>query len=151
MERITYCADVIAVHKPSNEIVLVERMPATLDSVRGFALPGGKQSIGEILSHTATRELREETGLRFELEGALSTYAEAGRDPRGRYISTVFYGTATGRPRREIDNGLVKTRVVLLDRSELARMVSLEPHRFAFDHADIIEQYLGHVAPKKCR
>ena len=53
-----YCADVVARYG-NGRIVIVDR----LSSMKGFALPGGKQEGSELLSETAIREFREETGL----------------------------------------------------------------------------------------
>lgn len=131
-ERIVYCADVIArLNGPSGPFVLVER----LGVAKGIALPGGKQEAGESLSCTAIREFEEETGLSLTLLETLGTKAEAGRDSRGRYVSTVFLGVAHGTPRNEH----LKTRVVLLSEEEIA----CRKHALMFDHLDIIGEHLG--------
>ena len=122
------CADVIA--RYGSSIVIIER----LGRVPGLALPGGKQDPGETLSMTAERELFEETGLRFIVDGVLGTYAEPERDPRGHYISTVFTGVAWG----ELQAEPGKTRIVLMDESEIYS----DEGRFVFDHFQILEEYL---------
>lgn len=124
---IIYCADVIA--RYGKHIVIIER----LGSVRGLALSGGKQDPGETLTETATREFWEETGLTLEINEVMETRAEENRDPRGRYVSTIFIGTAHGIPRDEPG----KTRVILFD------LCALQEHRqrFIFDHASILEEY----------
>ncbi len=56
-----------------------------------WALPGGHVEPGEPLERAAHRELEEETGvtgLRLEQLGA---YGDPGRDPRGHYVSVVYY------------------------------------------------------------
>jgi 8-oxo-dGTP diphosphatase len=125
-----YCADIIARYGgPKGPIVLVER----LGSIRGLALPGGKQEKDELLSETARREFREETGLALSIEGVLGTYAEGTRDPRGHYVSTVFVGKAIGVQRDESE----KTRVLLLEKGEVLE----RRNEFVLDHFLILTNY----------
>jgi 8-oxo-dGTP diphosphatase len=79
------------------EVLLIERGEPPF--VGQWALPGGfvrvqgDDSQGEDIDAAATRELREETGLRDKdvfLE-QLYTFGKAGRDPRGRVISVAYY------------------------------------------------------------
>ncbi len=125
---IIYCADGIGWYQ--GRIVLVER----LSKVPGLALVGGKQEFGETLTATIRREFWEETGFDFLPNEVFRTYAEPGRDPRGAYVSTVFWGIASGTPKNE--DG--KTRVVLLDIAEFAAV----KERFVFDHGKILEDYI---------
>jgi ADP-ribose pyrophosphatase YjhB (NUDIX family) len=122
------CADAIA--RYGSGIVVIER----LSSLPGLALPGGKQDPGETLSETIVREVWEETGLRFVIEGVLGTYADPKRDPRGRYVSTVFSGIACGTVRDE--GG--KTRVLILTEQEIRD----RKDRFVLDHFRMLEEYL---------
>jgi ADP-ribose pyrophosphatase YjhB (NUDIX family) len=123
-----YCADMIA--RYADRIVIVKRLQ---DGTYGIV--GGKQDPGETLSETALREFSEETGLAGTLTGVLGTYAEDGRDARGRYISTVFTGHAVGEPRGEPG----KTEVLLLLQKEVE---ALYP-RFGMDHARILQDYFA--------
>jgi len=125
--KIIICADVIA--RYGDKIVIVER----LNSFSGLALPGGKQEHGEFLSETAAREFREETGLALAIGGVLGTFADDGRDPRGRYVSTVFTGSASGDPEGEEK----KTRVVFMTKKEIL----VSGRRFLFDHFEILSEY----------
>lgn len=129
-QKAIICADVIAWYR--GKIVLIQRL---YDPAIGLALPGGKQDAGELLSETARREFHEETGLSLEIEDALSTFAEENRDPRGRYVSTVFIGKAMGVPKNESG----KTKVVFLGIEELPGFKD----RFIFDHWEILESYLN--------
>jgi ADP-ribose pyrophosphatase YjhB (NUDIX family) len=126
---IIICADMIARYR--GKIVLVERLatPGTL------ALPGGKWEAGEMLSDTALREFKEETWMRFVYEGVLGTFADDNRDPRGRYVSTVFIGRGYGSPRDEP----TKTHVVLADKEQILA----QPERFFCDHFRILERYFA--------
>lgn len=84
-------------------VLLVERGD---EPFKGYlALPGGFIEVGvgyapegdqgESDRDAADRELDEETGLRAERDGVfleqLYTFAEPGRDPRGRVISIAYY------------------------------------------------------------
>jgi ADP-ribose pyrophosphatase YjhB (NUDIX family) len=134
MEQIVYCADIIArFGSMDGPVVVVER----LRFVKGLALPGGKQEEGETLSSTALREFKEETGLTLTLLGTLTTKAEAGRDPRGRYVSTVFLGLAHGVPRNEDGT----TRVLFLTREEIVA----RKDEFVFDHYPLLAKHLMEV------
>ncbi len=129
-QKIIYSADVIArLGGPSGPFVIVER----LGSMKGFALPGGKQDPGEALSATAVREFYEETGLSLEVFGVLGTFAETGRDPRGHYISTVFLGIAYGQPQGEEG----KTRVLLMTEDD----IRTHKNTFVFDHFSIFDKH----------
>ena len=133
--KIIICADVIAEYR--KKIVLIKR----LNNPAGFALPGGKQDYGEFLSDTARREFLEETGMILEIDGVLSTFAEANRDPRGRYVSTVFTGRATGVPKDESG----KTKVVFLEIEELPGIKD----QFIFDHREVLDSYLNTLKIKR--
>ncbi|MCX6758214.1 MAG: NUDIX domain-containing protein [Candidatus Nealsonbacteria bacterium] len=134
-EKTIVCADVIA--KFQGKIVLVQRFtdPA------GIALPGGKQDSGEFLCDTARREFFEETGLMLEIDNVFSTFADPNRDPRGRYVSTVFVGRASGSPKDESG----KTKVIGLRADELSGVKD----RFIFDHREMLEKYLKLLKTKK--
>lgn len=127
-EKILICADVVAEYL--GKVVLVKR----LNKPAGFALPGGKHDPGEFLSDAARREFLEETGLSLEIENVLGTFADSRRDPRGRYVSTVFTGRASGMCKDEPG----KTRVVFLAKEELPGMKG----QILFDHWEMLEKYL---------
>jgi 8-oxo-dGTP diphosphatase len=130
---IIYCADVIATLEGTELTVLIERLKAPL---LGFALVGGKQDPGELLSETAVREFREETGLGLVITGVFRTYAGPDRDPRATAVTTVFTGTASGTVRDEPH----KTRVVLASPDELDRYQA----RMIIDHGQILQDYRTH-------
>jgi ADP-ribose pyrophosphatase YjhB (NUDIX family) len=127
MKKIEYCADAIAVYQ--GKLVLVER----LSEPKGYALPGGRREQGEAPRACAEREFSEETGMSLKVEGELGTYDALDRDPRGRKISTVVFGRASGSMRDEPG----KTRVFLMDPKD----VDAHKERFAFDHYQIIKDW----------
>jgi 8-oxo-dGTP diphosphatase len=55
-----------------------------------FALPGGFVEYGEETAVAASRELREETGLRAEQLRLVGVYSRPDRDPRGHTISIAY-------------------------------------------------------------
>lgn len=114
-----------------------------------WALPGGfvrvgdgHEDQGEDLDVAATRELEEETGLIAEdvfLE-QVGAFGRAGRDPRMRVITVAFCA-------------LIRPDLVPLVKAgsdachaEWVSVAALEPKSLAFDHAEIIERAIAHVA-----
>lgn len=83
---------IFSIKPNSSKILLIQR---DKEPFEGFwALPGGFIEMDETLLESAIRELQEETGL-YNIElTQLYTFGNPGRDPRGRTITTVFYGFA---------------------------------------------------------
>ncbi len=108
-------------------IVLIERGNEPF----GFALPGGFVDVGESVEDGARREALEETGLDVELLELLYVYSRPDRDPRGHTVSCVFVARASGQPRSGDDAHSVS----------VVRPEQL-PEKFAFDHAQVIQDYL---------
>ncbi|CCQ90952.1 NUDIX hydrolase [Nitrospina gracilis 3/211] len=109
-------------------IVLIERK----NPPHGWALPGGFVDYGESLESAAIREAREEIQLDVRLLGQFHSYSRPDRDPRVHCISTVFLARAEGEPKAADD----------------ARNCALFPHdrlpeELAFDHAEILRDYLS--------
>ena len=117
-------------------VVLIER----LNPPPGWALPGGFVDYGESLEQAAVREAKEETCLDVELLGQLHTYSDPDRDPRMHCISTVFVARATGTPKAEDD---AKACAVY--------PIDQLPESMAFDHREILEDYLNSPWPGKAR
>src|SRR5438552_17838185 len=121
-------ADVII--EVGDRIVLIERR----NFPPGWAIPGGFVEFGETVEHAAVREAREETSLEVELRALLGVYSRPDRDPRGHTITIVYVGRAHGEPRAADD----------------AKGIGLfppdaPPAPLAFDHAEIIADYLRFI------
>lgn len=109
-------------------IILIERS----NPPYGWALPGGFVDYGESLEKAALREAKEETNLDLVDLRQFHTYSEPGRDPRFHTISTVFIAEGQGEPRAGDDAKGVK----------VVRYEDLLELDYAFDHKEIIEEYL---------
>ena len=126
-KRVPYVtADVII--EIENGIVVIER----LNPPFGFALPGGFLDYGETLEQTAIRETKEETDLDLKDLRQFHTYSDPTRDPRFQTVSTVFIAKSLGKPRAGDDAATL--RIVPFD-----QLLNLD---YAFDHKEIIKQYL---------
>lgn len=122
-------SDVIALNR--GNIVLVKRK----NWPYGLALPGGLVDEGESLEETAKRELFEETGLEASEIRQFGTYSAPNRDPRGRYITTVFVCETIGEPKAASD----ARDICLVSPKDLKGMSAED---FAFDHYQILMDYL---------
>lgn len=106
-------------------VVLIERK----NPPYGWALPGGFVDYGESFETAAVREALEETGLYVALTRQFHTYSDPSRDSRQHTASTVFIGTAEGKPKGGDD----ATRAEVFTRDNLPELV--------FDHAKILADY----------
>ena len=109
-------------------IVLIERS----NPPYGWALPGGFVDNGESLEQAVVREAREETHLDLEDLRQFHTYSDPKRDPRFHTVSTAFVARGKGTPRFGDDAKGLK----VVKYEELLNM------EYAFDHKDVIAQYL---------
>jgi len=108
-------------------IVLIERK----NPPPGWALPGGFVDVGESLEEAAIREAKEETSLDITLVEQFHAYSKPGRDPRFHTVTMVFIADGTG---------ILKGR----DDARKAEVFTENtfPVQIAFDHGDIINDYL---------
>lgn len=94
-----------------------------------WALPGGFVEQEEEILFAAKRELEEETGITSVCLHELGSFGRAGRDPRGRTISIVFYAFI------EPEKHKIQARD---DAKEFGWFSLKELPPLAFDHAEII-------------
>jgi 8-oxo-dGTP diphosphatase len=129
-------ADVVlfAVEGPALRVLLIERRDPPFAG--RWALPGGFVDIDEDLPAAASRELREETGIRAQRLVQLGACGKVERDPRGRTVSVVFLGLHRGR----VDRAMAGD-----DASAVRWFDSGHPPRLAFDHRTILRDALARL------
>ena len=133
-QRPAVTVDIIVIKKDDiDKILLIKRENEPFKD--SWALPGGFVDIEEELVESAFRELQEETGI-FDIGlKQFCTYGKLGRDPRGRTISVVYFGYLTNL------NQDIKAND---DAKELAWFSLSKLPTLAFDHKDIISDFIGY-------
>jgi 8-oxo-dGTP diphosphatase len=122
---VTVDAAVFDISAKTPKLLLIKRGS---EPFRGqWAIPGGFIEMNEDLTDAAARELAEETGLTDVKLRQLQTFGRPGRDPRGRNITVVFWGTAD------------KTEIKPGDDADEARWFEIDylPENLAFDHNQV--------------
>src|SRR5690606_26100616 len=98
-----------------------------------WALPGGFVAPNETSFETASRELREETGVEHLHLKHFGVYDKPGRDPRGWIISNAHYAIVP-------EHCLVGRHASdEADRVELFSMEDVLHMDLAFDHSEIVQ------------
>jgi O-acetyl-ADP-ribose deacetylase (regulator of RNase III)/ADP-ribose pyrophosphatase YjhB (NUDIX family) len=116
-----------AIIELSGGVVIIERHNPPF----GWALPGGFVDYGESLEEAVKREAKEETGLDISGIKQFHTYSNPQRDPRFHTVGTVFIAQGNGQPKSGSDAKDLK----------IVKLNQLQKYTFAFDHAQIIEDY----------
>lgn len=99
-----------------------------------WALPGGFSQESESLYETASRELKEETGVDGGHLEYLGVYSKPGRDPRGWIISHVFFAL--------VEEEVLEKRQAADDAQQVGLYTmkqALEELELAFDHREILQ------------
>jgi ADP-ribose pyrophosphatase YjhB (NUDIX family) len=133
--RPVLCVDVVVCAWPWIAMIRRSRPPYP----HHLALPGGKVNPWETADQAAMRELQEETGLVATVH-QLRLWSKPDRDPRGWYVSMVYWARA---PWPLIDLHPEGDDVVAAGWHHLD---NLEPWNVAFDHYAII-----HSAARRLR
>ena len=119
------------------KVLLIKR---GLEPFKGrWALPGGFVQEGETLDEAVARELEEEAGLRNVFLEQLYTFGAAGRDPRERVVSVVYYAMV---------NLADHTTRAATDAADSRWSAASSPPRLAFDHAEILTMALTRLRGK---
>jgi len=114
-------------HDGDVNVLLIQRDKPPFEG--RWAFPGGFMDMDETLEEAAHRELQEETGLSNKRLVQMATFSEPGRDPRGRTVTTVYFGI--------VDN--YEQQATGLDDARDAQWVPLSDlPPLAFDHEEII-------------
>lgn len=121
-------------------LVLIQRKWPPYQS--HWALPGGHVDVGEEDTLTAAiRETAEETNLvvRPEMVRLLGIYSDPMRDPRGHYVTAAYYCT------------VLEGELKALDDAQNIDVFPFDnlPDQIAFDHGDIIRDYLTLTEKKR--
>ncbi len=144
-EPVALTVDVVllTIRQGSLSVLLVQR--GIEPFLGSWALPGGFVEAGESVADAARRELVEETGV-ATFDGhieQLQTYADPGRDPRGRVASVAHLGFVPDLPVPVAGSDAAAVRWWPVDEALDADRLTL-----AFDHRQIVADGLERARSK---
>lgn len=116
---------------PPTSVVLVYRSQPPSEQ---YAIVGGFVNVGEEVEAAVVREVKEETNLDVTELRLLGVYSDPKRDARRHTASVVYIGSVESTASLRSGDDAKSAVVVPID-----RVLSL---RLAFDHADILRDYL---------
>lgn len=116
-------------------IVLIERGKAPF----GKAIPGGKVEYGETVENAVRREMMEEVNLELQDLKQFHVYSEPSRDFRHHSVEVTHVAKAFSLPAAGDD--AAKAFVVKID--------DIPWNELAFDHAQILQDYLDYKSGKE--
>ena len=133
-QRPAVTVDIIVTKQINNNdnILLIERKNEPFKNQ--WALPGGFVDIDEEIETAAYRELQEETSISDIKLKQFYTFGKIGRDPRGRTISIIYSGYLLNK-NQKIEAGDDAKNLRWFPINKLPDL--------AFDHIDIIKQYMS--------
>jgi 8-oxo-dGTP diphosphatase len=126
--KVVVASDIIISYEDGS-IILIKRMNEPYKGM--WALPGGIMDDGETIEQTAVREAKEETGLNVKLVQLIGVYSKPGRDPRGRTVSVAYAAV--------IEGGTLRAGS---DAKEVLKTKDFEEMQLAFDHKDMLNDFL---------
>jgi 8-oxo-dGTP diphosphatase len=104
-----------------------------------WAIPGGHVDEEEDLEDAVRREVKEETGLDIDKWTQLKAFAKPHRDPRGRYVTVVFYSFVALRTPPD------QLPIAGDDAAEAEWFPIAElPNNLALDHEAILKDAISH-------
>ncbi len=128
---------IFTIRNDALKVLLIKRAGAPF--VGQWALPGGFVGIDEGLEDAASRELREETGVKAAYLEQLFTFGEPKRDPRERVISVAYFA-------------LMPSDAIEIKAASDAEGVGWfgidDVPELAFDHATILDSALQRLSAK---
>jgi 8-oxo-dGTP diphosphatase len=116
---------------PPSGVVLVYRSQPPSEQ---YAIVGGFVNVGEAVEAAVLREVKEETNLDVSQLRLLGVYSDPKRDARRHTASVVYVGTVDSTSALRSGDDAKSAVMVPID-----RLLSL---RLAFDHRDILQDYL---------
>lgn len=122
--------DVLVTDETGERVLLIKRKNEPFQGK--WALPGGFVEYGETVENAAVREAKEEVGIDVELEGLLGVYSDPGRDPRGHFVSVVFFGKKK-KGKEKAGSDAEDFMWALFDKTDMID--------FAADHANMVADF----------